>query len=395
MISVEEAKKLIVESTERLNPELRDIPKSLGMVLSEDIFSPINYPPFDQSAMDGFAVFYSDILEKKEIEVIGEAPAGNPFKDKISYGQSVRIFTGGKIPDGTDAVVMQENVSIERGKLFYEDSNLANGANIRKKGSQIKKGDLVLRKATILNPGAIGFLAGLGIVSIKVFPKPKVSVIVTGSELQKPGQSLINGQIYESNSFALVSALETIDIFPQSVSIIADDEQSIKNSLQSALKSSDVILLSGGISVGKYDFVGKCLHELQVKNIFYKISQKPGKPIFFGKKDNCLVFGLPGNPASALSCFYEYALPALKIMQGQSEIFLPKRNLPVLSSYNKKEGLSLFLKGKINSDNVDILSGQESNNIGSFALADCLVYLPAEKGNIKPGEIVEVHLLPQ
>ena len=394
MISVEEAKELIVKSTTQLKPVQQEISKSLNQILSEDVISPINYPPFDQSAMDGFAIFHSDILDKKEIEIIGEAPAGSPYKEKIPSGKSVRIFTGGKIPEGTDTVIVQERVSIANGKIISEDQQIVKGANIREKGSQIEKGEIVLRKETVLNAGAIGFLASLGITYVNVFPKPRVSIIVTGNELQKPGLPLVNGQVYESNSFALKSALESINISTVNIFAIGDDEKITKDTLASAIHDSDVVLVSGGISVGKYDFVGKCLQELQVENIFYKISQKPGKPMFFGRKNNCLIFGLPGNPASALSCFYEYVFPALKIMQGFEEIFLKKLNLPVSSDYKKKEGLSLFLKGKTSDGKVAVLSGQESNNIGAFAFADCLIYLPAEKGNIKSGEMVEAHLFP-
>ena len=394
MISVEEAKELIVKSTARLKPIQQEISKSLNQILSDDVISPINYPPFDQSAMDGFAIFHSDILEKKEIEIIGEAPAGSPYNEKITSGKSVRIFTGGKIPEGTDTVIVQERVSIANGKIIAEDTGILKGANIREKGSQIKKGEVVLRKGTALNAGAIGLLASLGITSVTIFPKPKVSIIVTGNELQKPGLPLVNGQVYESNSFALKSVLESIHISTVNIFSIGDDEKITKDTLASAIHDSDVVLVSGGISVGKYDFVGKCLQELQVENIFYKISQKPGKPMFFGKKNNCLIFGLPGNPASALSCFYEYVFPTLKSMQGFKEIFLKKLNLPVSSDYKKKEGLSLFLKGRIAESKVEVLAGQESNNIGAFAFADCLIYLPSEKGNIKSGEMVEAHLLP-
>ena len=249
MLSVEEAKKLIVKSTDRLKPVQQEISKSLNQILSDDVISPINYPPFDQSAMDGFAIFHSDILEKKEIEIIGEAPAGNPYKEKVSSGQSVRIFTGAKVPEGADAVIIQEKVSIGNGKIISEDTGILKGANIREKGSQIKKGEVVLRKGTVLNAGAIGFLASLGITSVNVFAKPKVSIIVTGNELQKPGLPLVNGQVYESNSFALKSALESINISTVNIFAIGDDEKITKETLASAIHDSDVVLVSGGISV--------------------------------------------------------------------------------------------------------------------------------------------------
>lgn len=393
MISVEEAKKLILGAAKSLSPIKLEISEALNQVLAETVFSPIDYPPFDQSAMDGFAVLHSDISEQKAIDIIGEAPAGNPFKGKISKGQSVQIFTGAKIPEGADTVIIQERVSIEDGKIIPDGSPLLKGANIREKGSQIKTGDVALQNGTVLNPGAIGYLAGLGIPSISVFPKPKVSIIVTGNELQKPGTQLEDGHIFESNSFALKAALESIGIVSPRVSNIDDDEDVTRKSLAFAIENSDVVLVSGGISVGKYDFVGKSLEKLEVENVFYKIAQKPGKPMFFGIKNDCLVFGLPGNPASALSCFYEYVLPALKIMQGFTEVFPKVKILPITSNYAKKEGLSLFLKGRIHEEKVQVLDGQESSNIGSFALADCLIYLPADKGKVESGDLVEVHLI--
>lgn len=395
MISVEEAKELILKTIVPLNPVKQEVSESLHQVLGRDVFSPIDYPPFRQSAMDGFAICHSDILNNIEIEIIGEAPAGNPFKGKVAPGQSVRIFTGAKIPDGADTVIIQERVSIEKGRVVADGSPLQKGANIREKGSQIKEEGVALKTGTVLNPGAIGFLASLGITSITAFPRPKISIIVTGNELRKPGTPLGDGEIYESNSYALKAALASIHIFGAKMLSIGDDEKTTKESLASAIQESDVVLVSGGISVGKYDFVGKCLQELKVENVFYKIAQKPGKPIFFGKKDHCSIFALPGNPASVMSCFYEYVYPALRIMQGFKDVFLNKKHLPISSDYQKKEGLSLFLKGKMNGGKVKALSGQESSNIGSFALADCLIYLPAEKGIVQEGEMVEVHLLPQ
>lgn len=394
MTSVEDAKKLIVKTATRLNPVQQEITKSLNYVLAEDVSSPIHYPPFDQSAMDGFAIIHSDLLKKKEIEIIGEAPAGNPFKEKISSGQTVRIFTGGEIPVGTDTVIIQERVSITNNKIISDGTPLPEGANIRRKGSQIKMGDLALKKGTVLNPGAIGYLTGLGVEEIKVYPKPKVSIIVTGNELQKPGKQLEKGQVYESNSFSLIAALESIHIPPYEVVSIGDDEKQTTDALRSSIANSDIVLVSGGISVGKYDFVGKCLEDLKVENIFYKIYQKPGKPLFFGKQNQCLIFGLPGNPASVLSCFYEYVLPSIKIMQGFNEVFLKKLNLPISADFAKKEGLGFFLKAKIVDAQAEVLTGQESNNIGAFAFADCIIYLPAATGNVKAKELVEVHLLP-
>lgn len=394
MISVEEAKKLILESTQRLPAILQPVSKCLNHVLAEDIVAPIHYPPFDQSAMDGFAFIHSDFIAKKIPEIIGEAPAGKPFKGNVNSGETVRIFTGAKIPQGSDTVVMQENVLIQEKTIKFQDKPLMHGDNIRRIGSLVNKGDVVLKAGILLNAGAIGFLSSLGITSVNVFPKPKVSIVVTGDELQKPGAELQDGQIYESNSTMLIAALESIHVTVQEEVCIGDDPEETLSTLQSVIKRSDLVLVSGGVSVGKYDFVASSLLESGVENIFYKIFQKPGKPLFLGKYKECLIFGLPGNPAAALSCFYEYVVMAIKIMQGFSDIFLKKVNLAISTDIKKKAGLALFLKGIIKDTKVEALQGQDSNNIGSFAYADCLIYLSVDKADIKSGELVEVHLLP-
>ncbi len=394
MISVEEARQLITKSSVALMPVDRKITKSLHYVLARNVISPSHYPPFDQSAMDGYAIKHADFIQKKKIKIIGESPAGHPFKGRIISGQAVRIFTGAKVPNGTDTVVMQEHVTIEKEYLTIDNPCLSIGSNIRKKSSIIKKGDVVLQKGNMLNPGAIGLLASLGVTMVKVFPKPDISIIVTGNELQASGKPLAEGKIYESNAIALNASLEALNINVLKNFYSKDSEKGTIESINKAIEISDIVLITGGISVGKYDFVWSSMKRIGVENIFYKITQKPGKPLFFGKYKKCLLFGLPGNPAAALSCFYEYVYPALQILQGHSAVFLEKINLPLASDYEKKKGLSYFLKGKVSEGHVNILSGQESNNISSFAFADCLIYLPENRKKIKKEENVEIHLLP-
>lgn len=393
MISVEEAKTLVVENTFPLPLVEVQVSDALNCALSEDVFSPVDYPMFDQSLMDGFAIMHFDLKTTRKLKIIGEAPAGSPFKQKLNSGGALKIFTGSKIPEGADTVVIQEKVETTNNHLLISDNNLKFGANIRRRASYIHKNDLVLKKGTVLNPGAIGYLSGLGITKVKVFRKPKVSVIITGGELQTPGNPVADGQVYESNSYSICAALQSVGITRISTSFAMDDEKIIFQTVQQAINNSDIVLISGGVSVGKYDFVNRVLDQLEVKNIFYNVAQKPGKPLYFGKKGKCLIYGLPGNPGSALSCFYEYVFPALRSMQGFTEVFLKKTILALSSEYPKKEGLAVFLKGKIYGDKVEVLPGQESGNIGSFALADCLIYLSGKKGNVLKDEEVEVHLL--
>ena len=394
MISVEEAKDLVVKNSFQLKAKKQNIEGSLHAVLSEAITSPISYPPFDQSAMDGFAIRFDDLKNPVPLEIVGESAAGAPFNSNLNAGQAIRILTGAKVPDGADAVVMQEKVSIEKGKLIVQDKALEKGSNIRSKGSQIKKGDTVLQKGQVINPGAIGLLASLGITEVSIYPAPRVTLVVTGNELVKPGDLLKDGQVFESNSYCIKSALESVNCRSVTVVLVGDDEKQTEDKLRSAIENSDLVLASGGISVGKYDFVGNALVKLGVQNVFYKIAQKPGKPLFFGKLNSCLIFGLPGNPAAALTCFYEYVLTSIKIMQGMTDLFLEKRMLPIRSATAKKEGLSLYLKGLATDGKAEVLPGQESGNISSFSTANCLIYLPAQKGSISEGELVEIHLLP-
>lgn len=394
MISVEKAKKLILKNANSLLISDVDIIDSLGSILQENIISPINLPPFNQSAMDGYAILFSDYINKRKIKIEGEIPAGKSFRKKLISGQAVRIFTGAPVPVGSDTVIMQEKIKTENGYLIIDDPFLKKGANIRKTGSQIKKGSVALQKKTIITPGGIGYIAAMGITRVKVIPKPRITVIVTGSELKKPGNKLNNGQIYESNSFAIKAVLNSIGLMANNVFSIKDDEKEVFQTIKRAMHNSDIVLITGGISVGDYDFTGKSLLNLGVENIFYKIKQKPGKPLFFGKNESTLVFGLPGNPAAVLSCFYEYVFPAIRLMQGFKNTFLAKIQLPIATDYSKKKGLSLFLKGKTSKNTVIPLEGQESFILSSFAIADCLIYLPEESENIKTGELVEVHLLP-
>ncbi len=394
MISVEKAKELIVKNARTLDSAMTNLEDSLGCVASSGIISPIHLPLFDQSAMDGFAILFSDYANKREIKIVGEVAAGDTFGGKITTGQAVRIYTGAPVPLGADTVVQQERVSVENEILLVQDPSLSKSANIRKSGSQIKKGQVALPKGASITPGGVGYLAALGIRSITIVSQPRIAIVVTGNELKKPGKPLIKGEVYESNSYMLQAALRSIGLNNCRIISIRDNLSKTLDVLRKSLKNADLILITGGISMGKYDFVGSALTELGIHNIFYKINQKPGKPLFFGESADKLIFGLPGNPAAVLSCFYEYVYPAINIMKGKRDVFLKKIHLPIAKDYNKKQGLSFFLKGKIADNSVIPLEGQESHILKSFSQADCLIYLPDTRTDVKSGEMVEVHLLP-
>ncbi|MEZ5109848.1 MAG: molybdopterin molybdotransferase MoeA [Bacteroidia bacterium] len=273
MISVEKARTLILKNTRALRVLKHPVTDAQGCVLAENIKAPVHLPPFNQSAMDGYAVICTDVKNKKKIKVVGEVAAGKVFNCKMKSGEAVRIFTGAPVPEGADAVIMQEKVTFQNGYLIAGEIPLK-FKNIRKKGSQIKQGKTAMYKGTVLTPGSVGYLTAMGIASVNIFPAPRITVIVTGSELKKPGTKLKVGQIYESNSYALQAALHSIGIDNAEIISIPDDEKTTQQTLKRALKHSDMILLTGGISVGDYDYVGKALQQQRVTNIFYKIKTK-------------------------------------------------------------------------------------------------------------------------
>ncbi|CAN5462821.1 hypothetical protein BH11BAC1_BH11BAC1_01930 [soil metagenome] len=390
MISVKEAQENILRTVSVSKTEMRTISNACGFVLSKDIFAPLDLPPFDQSAMDGYAIIAADFFGGQKITVTGESAAGKSYTKKISSGQAIRIFTGAEIPNGADAVVMQEKAVIDKNILSITDENLKTGLNIRTKGSQIKKGELALSKGMLISPAGIGFLASMGLKNISVFKKPTVSVIITGNELQKAGTKLSKGNIFESNGLTLVSALKQSGIVNVKTFFVRDNEKQTAKIFQQALKVSDFILFTGGISVGDYDFVGSVLKKEKVTEVFYKVKQKPGKPLFFGTKNKKYIFGLPGNPASVLTCFYQYVIPAVKKYSGYINCLPATLGLPLTKDIKKKKGLAHFLKATTDFKTVTPLEGQESYIMKSYAESNCLVVFPEEKEIVLLGEIVEV-----
>jgi molybdopterin molybdotransferase len=391
MISVEDAKTLILQTVTPLEAITLELDNASNYVLAEDVFSPVDMPLFNQSAMDGYAVAAGS--DNNFFKVVGEVQAGKYFPEILKIGEAVRIFTGAPVPEGAIAVVMQEKTN-RTGESISFTEYFSENENIRFQGEQIKKGECALRKGTLINPAAIGFLASLGIGNVKVYKKPSVAILVTGDELQMPGSHLAQGMIYESNSVMIKSAFEKLGLENVVVKMVRDNETTLITAVSEAIEKVDAVIMSGGISVGDYDFSGKALNAAGVENIFYKITQKPGKPLYYGKKGNKLIFALPGNPAAALSCFYEYVYPSLNLLMGKSSPFLLNFNLPLKSEYTKKSGLALFLKGFAGSEGVEILEGQGSHILKSFAESNCLIYLSASQNQVSRGELVEVHLLP-
>ncbi|MFN0214482.1 MAG: gephyrin-like molybdotransferase Glp [Saprospiraceae bacterium] len=394
MIPVSEAKRLIDENTGVLSAVTIPLLESLGMTLAAPVISPVDMPPFDQSAMDGYAFLFNDLGAEKSFRVIGEVPAGAEASVKPGPGEAMRIFTGAPVPEGSDTVVMQEKVRVSEGHIWIEDILLKKGGNVRPRGSQTKQGETALNAGITLSPAGIGLLAGLGITHVEVLAKPKICLIITGTELAPPGEQLIGGQVYESNSYTLIAALQDLNIQPALVFRSADDENQISAHISAGLDHCDLIIVTGGISVGDYDLVRKSMENCQVETIFYKVKQKPGKPLFFGKRGEKLLFGLPGNPSAVLTCFYEYIAPAIGKMTGKAGPVQRVEKRSLTESFTKRTGLTYFLKGKVQGNEVMPLHAQESYQMSSFALADCLIVLEEDKNACEKGEMVEVHFFP-
>jgi molybdopterin molybdotransferase len=392
VITVTEAKHIIHNAITVLPPITVPLSDAVGLLLAEDVYAMLNIPAFRQSAMDGYGFCFDDHLEKREIIVSGEVAAGGDASIIVASQQAVRIFTGAPVPEGIDTVVMQEKVTVQNKQLFIKDDLLVKGHNIRLIGSEIRSGEIALENETLLSSAAIGFLAAIGITTVKVYPKPVITIIVTGNELQEPGVALKPGQVYESNSLMLTAILQQLHINNITVVKAADDLPILQNVLQTALQNSDIVLLTGGVSVGDYDFVVEAATLCGVQQLFHKIKQKPGKPLFFGKKENKVVFGLPGNPSSVLTCFYEYVIPALEKL-SMLQTMIKTIHLPLAKPYYKKGIFTNFLKGICNENEVDLLDGQESFRLSSFARANCLICLSEEEKAYVAGEIVEVHLI--
>ena len=386
MISVQDALNLLHKNLPPKDEIKLQLSQSLNHIISEDIFSPMNMPPFRQSSMDGYAVCLGS---KLSYNIIGEIKAGDSFAKNLIPGQAVKIFTGAAVPDSADCVVPIEITSTQGSELFLQKPP-EKGTNIRPIGQQIKKNDLAIKKGNNLNPAAIGFLAGLGITEVKVYKKPSVGILVTGNELINPGNEPEHGKVFESNSIMLQAALINSGFSNLNTYQVIDDYLETKNTISKALSENDILLISGGISVGDYDFVKIALEKLKVSTLFYKVNQKPGKPLFVGKSDNKIIFALPGNPAATLTCFYIYVLPVLQFLSGK-EIKETTHEKELTEDLIVKNPRSQFLKAYFTQEHVSVLSHQDSSMLNTFAISNCLVYVPEGDYQLKKGTKVKLY----
>lgn len=389
MIGLKDALSILHEA--HLRPGIEAVPlnRSYGRILAADLISTIEMPPFDKAAMDGYAVNTQD--KAGEFTVTGVVAAGDAPGRVIGTHEAMRIMTGAPVPDGADQVVIREVSKEKNGKVRFSSREAAR--NICKRGEDVKPGDLILPQGTRMGPAETASAAAIGQNLLQVFRVPRVGILVTGSEIVSPGKSLRPGQIFDSNSSSIQTHLRQMGVEAVFARRVSDDREDIRDALINALEASDLLILSGGVSMGDFDYVPEALKSLGVRLHFTRVAIKPGKPTVFGSHDNGFVFGSPGNPVSTFVVFEIMIKPFLYRMMGHSyraRII----TVPMAATWRRKKvGRTAFLPARLESGRVVIPEYHGSAHIFALPGADGLVEVPAGVGEISAEEEVHVRLL--
>lgn len=395
----------VVDALQRIESEIIPIQghihlplsQCLGWVLAQTVVSPINLPSFPHSAMDGYAVRAADLSTQSTttLRIIDTVFAGKPSTQALSTGECVRIFTGAMLPEAADTVIMQEHVQLSEDQTHIKISAAhAHGQHIVSVGENIRVGDSVLVAGKRLLPANIGVLASLGISDVLVMRRVRVAFFSTGDELCELGHRLQAGQIYDSNRYTLLSLLQRLNMDTIDMGHLPDDPAAIEQTLLQAVSHCDAILTSGGVSVGDADFVTAILRKIGQLH-FWKVAMKPGRPLAFGKIQQIPFFGLPGNPVSMMSVFYQFVQPALRRLQGQMEQPPLRFKVPCLSPLKKLQGRMEFQRGILSRDTHGILSVRSTGKQGASLLssmtqANCFIVLPVECTEVAVGDEIWV-----
>ncbi len=389
LLTLQEAQERVLERARPLPVELVPVAEAGGRVTAEDVRARVDLPPFANSAMDGFAVRTADL--PGTLRIAGESAAGHPYEGRVEAGCAVAISTGAVVPDGADAVVPIEHV-VKTANSVEVSREAASGAHLRPRGGDIAAGDVAVPANTRLTPARLAASAASGIAELPCRHRPRVAVLATGSELVGPGEPLRHGQIYETNTLMLAAALAAAGAEVVSQPPAADDEAALREALERGL-AADVLVTSGGVSVGEHDLVREAERDLGVEEVFWRVSVKPGKPILFGVRGETLVFGLPGNPVSSLVGSELFVKPALRALQGLAEPlprFEPGR---LVAALRRNEHRDEFVRARSRVDGevlvLDPVVGQESHMIVRSAAADALVHVPRGNGELAAGSTVQ------
>jgi molybdopterin molybdotransferase len=388
LLSLEEAQQRILERVVQLPPERVPLGAAAGRVLAESATAAVDLPPFDSSAMDGFAVRSADTPGR--LPIVGRIPAGKPAPRGLEEGEAMAIATGGVVPDGADAVIPIEYV-VDHGNEVEVGQHVEVGANVRPQGGDLQRGAIVVGAGAALGAAQIGALAAAGVPDIVSARRPRAAVLATGSELRPPGSELQPGEIYDANGVILATQLESAGAEVERLEPVADDESAHRSALETGLRG-DVLVSSGGVSVGPHDLVRSVGAELGVEEVLWGVAVKPGKPLWFGVRERTLVFGVPGNPVSALVCFELFVRPAVLALQGVTDP-LPRFEPGTLArGVRRNPQRTELVRARSQVDGAVValepLAGQDSHMIARAAGADVLVLVPAGDGELAAGAAV-------
>jgi molybdopterin molybdotransferase len=390
LISVEEAQRRILERVARTDVERVPVDRAAGRVLGEPAFAAVDLPPFPASAMDGYAVHAADTAGGGDVllSIVATIAAGRPSGRTLGPGEAMEISTGGVVPEGADAVVPLELVEQRDGAIVVPNP-VAAGTHVRGRGGDVHAGEVVLEAGTRIGPGQAAALAAAGLAEVQCVKRPRVGILVTGSELRKPGEELGSGEIYESNGLLLATALQAAGAVPAQLGVVADDPDELTREMERALLGFDMLVTSGGASVGPHDLVRRTQAGLRVEEIFWGVRVKPGKPVAFGMRRDHPVFNLPGNPVSVLVCFELFVRPAVNALLGVPRP-LPVYQRGVLGAPLRRNAeRDEFVRARTNAGSelptLDPVDGQESSMIVRAAAADALVRVEAGEGELDVG----------
>ncbi len=404
MLSYEQAREIILSYARPMGIESLPVPQATGRVLAASIRAPFDLPHFDNSAVDGFGVKLADVEKAQEqtpsvLKLAGTLQAGDAPDLKLEAGTAVKILTGAPVPEGVEAVIMQEYSASENGSVSLLRSAMP-GENIRYRGEEFQQGAEVLPTGHLINPPVAGLLATLGYHEVHVYQKPKIAILVTGNELVKPGETLRPGQIYESNSYSLAAALEYLKLDHYTLHHAPDEAGALQELLAELMETSDVVITTGGVSVGEYDLVKEALSRIKVQAHFWKVAIKPGKPVFFGTsrpkgaRHEKLVFGLPGNPVAVLLTFHLLVRPALLRLAGMPADPPLTLKAQLAKALKKKAGRLEFIRARLFNENNTLIAapalGQGSHMLGGLAVSDALILFPLEETRLEAGKEVDV-----
>ncbi|QYJ90084.1 molybdopterin molybdotransferase MoeA [Shewanella halotolerans] len=387
----------IIKLLEQVRPleesEMVQLPHALGRVLAEDLASSIDLPPFDNSAMDGYAFRFEDLAQGNRFTLIGHSFAGHPFEGEASANTCVRIMTGAPVPPGYDTVQMQEKVEVDGDSIIIEAPK-ALGANVRRRGEEVKTGGKVLCAGTQIGAAEMGVLATIGASQVRVTRLVKVAFFSTGDELRPVGTELAPGQIYDSNRYSIQGLLSRANVEWIDLGVIEDDPEAIRAAFRNAAANADMVLTSGGVSVGDADFTKQILDE-EGEITFWKLAIKPGKPFAFGRIGEAVFCGLPGNPVSSMVTFYKLVWPLLNKMQGLPQVKPLQLQAKLKGNLRKFPGRVEYQRGVLSQNaqgeaEVSVTGGQGSGMLTSMSLANCFIILAQEQGDTPDGSLVTV-----